>query len=135
MYSSLRGGHAKAIPSDRPCWTTEVISLLSHHPSHLAWIPQNLSMVPPSPPLRLPPSPLPSPSQLPRNTLKDKQYNPSKRRLARVRRLREDESYDHAVKAQRLGEDKNEDHSDEETLLLTYGAHTRVSHDSDGHSC
>lgn len=49
--------------------------------------------------------------------------------------LRQDKGYDHAVEAERFGEDKNEDHSDEKTLLLAYGAHPCVSHDSDCHAC
>lgn len=91
-------------------------------------------------PLIIPCPPLPSPAKkkilgAARGDKKQKHFYNTKKLLARVRRLRQDEGYDHAVEAKGFGEDKNEDHSHEKAFLLTHRAHPRISHDSDRHAC
>lgn len=58
-------------------------------------------------------------------------------RLSAVRSsdLRQDEGNNETVQSQRLGENENENHRDEKTRLLTVCSHSRVSDNSNGHSC
>jgi hypothetical protein len=48
-----------------------------------------------------------------------------------ARSLGEDDGHDHAIETQSLTEDENQDHADEDCLLLSIGADTSVTHDSD----
>ena len=48
--------------------------------------------------------------------------------------LREDNGNDHAIEAEGLTEDENEDHADEDFLLLSVGADTSVTDDTDSES-
>ena len=46
--------------------------------------------------------------------------------------LREDNGDDHAIETEGLSEDENEDHADEDFLLLSVGADTSVTDDTNG---
>lgn len=48
--------------------------------------------------------------------------------------LREDNGDDHAIEAEGLTEDEDEDHADEDFLLLSVGADTSVTDDTDSES-
>ena len=48
--------------------------------------------------------------------------------------LREDNGDDHAIEAESLTEDEDEDHADEDFLLLSVGADTSVTDDTDSES-
>ena len=44
--------------------------------------------------------------------------------------LREDDGYDHAIKAESLTEDQDKNHADEDCLLLSVGADTCITNNS-----